>query len=343
MTLAEVKRGDATSLTKKLHDFSEKYVKISNENMTRTRKLVKDYIEGEIIEYCRRKSKLPILNLEYTGSFYERLKTEAADEVDIMVVLGTPGSEIEVIESEVPGYVRLRANSSMFHKYLSPDSHIDPRILRDRWTYSLVCQAVNKFNSKSQFSEVHLNVRHHGPAVQVDIFRKGSDEKFVSVDLVPCFQLADMWYVPKPFKGKRFVLSHGLLWRQSFSLQEKQVLEFMDREDHGCRHELLRIVKTMFKRPVMHSLPLESYYLKTAFMHYIRGEGQNWVNRDALGKHFLGFLRELENLMESKNLPHYWLPDINLLDDFTKEFVEQMARRLRSIRDIEVKLNKILA
>ena len=52
MTLAEVKRGDATSLTKKLHDFSEKYVKISNENMTRTRKLVKDYIEGEIIEYC---------------------------------------------------------------------------------------------------------------------------------------------------------------------------------------------------------------------------------------------------------------------------------------------------
>ena len=97
--------------------------------MTRTRKLVKDYIEGEIIEYCRRKSKLPILNLEYTGSFYERLKTEAADEVDIMVVLGTPGSEIEVIESEVPGYVRLRANSSMFHKYLSPDSHIDPRIL----------------------------------------------------------------------------------------------------------------------------------------------------------------------------------------------------------------------
>lgn len=54
MTLAEVKRGDATSLTKKLHDFSEKYVKISNENMTRTRKLVKDYIEGEIIEYCRR-------------------------------------------------------------------------------------------------------------------------------------------------------------------------------------------------------------------------------------------------------------------------------------------------
>ena len=39
--------------------------------------------------YCRRNSTLLIQNLEYTGSVYERLKTEAADEVDVMVVLKT--------------------------------------------------------------------------------------------------------------------------------------------------------------------------------------------------------------------------------------------------------------
>ena len=118
MALAEVRRGDATSLTEKLRDFSAKYVKISDLNKTRTRTLVNDYIENQIIEFCRQKSELQILNLQYTGSFYERLKTEAADEVDIMVVLGTPSSEIEVIASEVPGYVRLRARGEpIFCKY----------------------------------------------------------------------------------------------------------------------------------------------------------------------------------------------------------------------------------
>ena len=77
------------TLTGKLRAFSVRHVKISEEDMTRTRKLVKDYIEDRIMAYCRQNSELPILNLQYTGSVYERLKTEAADEVDVMVVLKT--------------------------------------------------------------------------------------------------------------------------------------------------------------------------------------------------------------------------------------------------------------
>lgn len=144
---------------------------------------------------------------------------------------------------------------------------------------------MNDFNAKSLFSEVRLVVRYHGPAIQLDILRKGTNDKLLSVDLVPCFQVGESCYVTKPYtEGKHSVSSHELLWRQSFSLQEKQVLEYMDR-DHGCRHELLRIVKTLVKRQAT-SLPLESYYLKTAFMHYIKGGGlQNWVSGDALGNH----------------------------------------------------------
>ena len=84
MALAQARRGDATSLTEKLRDFSAKCVKISDVDKTRTGTLVNDYIENQIIEFCRQKSKLQILNLQYTASFYESLKTEAADEVDIM-------------------------------------------------------------------------------------------------------------------------------------------------------------------------------------------------------------------------------------------------------------------
>ena len=120
-------------LTKKLRDFSVKYVKISEETTTRAKRLVKDYIEDQIIVYCQENSTIKILKLEYTGSFYEGLKTEAADEADIMVILGTPSSAgIEVIDSRVSGYVRLRArNAPMLSEYLSPEGYIDAESLRD--------------------------------------------------------------------------------------------------------------------------------------------------------------------------------------------------------------------
>ena len=68
-----------------------KYVKISEVDMARSRELVRNYVEGQVMVYCRQNSALPILRLEYTGSVYEGLKTEAADEVDVMVVLKTIG------------------------------------------------------------------------------------------------------------------------------------------------------------------------------------------------------------------------------------------------------------
>lgn len=116
-------------------------------------------------------------------------------------------------------------------------------------------------------SDLDMMVRQHGPAVQVDIFKKEPYEYLLSVDLVPCFQIgSDNYYAAKSYSGRRFVSSSGLLWRQSFSLKEKQLLEYMDR-DHGCRHELLRIVKTIVNRERSSLGKLESYHLKTAFMH----------------------------------------------------------------------------
>ena len=88
-------------------------MKIPEENSTRAKTLVKDYIKGQIIAYCQENSIIEIQKeLEYTGSFYEGLKTEDADEADIMVILKTPSTGIEVIQSKFPGYVRLRARNA---------------------------------------------------------------------------------------------------------------------------------------------------------------------------------------------------------------------------------------
>ena len=343
MAVAEARRGDASNLTGKLRAFSVKYVKISEDDMARARRLVTDYVQDQVMVFCKQRSSRPILKLEYTGSVYERLKTEAADEVDVMVVLKTTRREIEVVGSGISGNVRLMARGdSVFRRYASQEGYIDPVRLRNSWFHSLVVQAVNDFDAKSPFSEVRLEVRYHGPAVQLDICRRRTNEKLLSVDLVPCFQLGESCYVAKPYNGSYPVSNPELLWRQSFSLQEKQILEYMDR-DGGCRHELLRIVKTVVKKQAT-SLPLESYYLKTAFLHYIKGGGlQNWVSGDALGNHFLGFLRALQIFLERRNLPHYWLPGVNLLDNIAQVVTRNMAYRLQAILNSEAERNKILS
>ena len=328
------------SLTKKLRDYSVKYVKISEADMTYTRTLVKNYIEDQIMMYCRQNSTLPILRLEYTGSVYERLKTEAADEVDVMVVLKTTKSEVMVVEAGVPGYARLVARAdSNFRKYASAEGYINPERLRNSWFYSLVVQAV----SKSPRSDVNMAVRAHGPAVQVDIFKRATGEKLVSADLVPCFQTApESYYVAKRYEGRRNVSNPDLLWRQSFSLKEKGILEYMDR-DSGCRHELLRIVKTIVNKNPTSLGSLESYHLKTAFMHYIKERFQNWNGRNSLGEHFLGFLGKLQRFLENGNLPHYWLDGVNILEDVDEVVVRNMAYRLKRILNSEAERDKILA
>lgn len=311
---------------------------------------MKDYIENQVMWYCRKKSTLPILRLEYTGSVYERLKTEAADEVDVMVVLKTTtpwlwgDPEVMVEDTDVPGHVRLKARiDSKFRKYAGPEGYINPERLRNGWFYSLVDKAVDDFKARSPRSDVDMIVRYHGPAVQVDICKKETTEELLSVDLVPCFQIgSDHYYKAKSYTGRRYVSSPGLLWRQSFSLKEKELLEYMDR-DHGCRHELLRIVKTIVNRERTSLGRLESYHLKTAFMHYIKENRHNWNGRTSLGDHFVGFLGELQTSLEKGNLPHYWLDGVNVVEDIDEVVIGHMAARLKRILNSEAERNQILA
>lgn len=109
-------------------------------------------------------------------------------------------------------------------------------------------------------------MRQHGtgPAVQLDITEKKTCTKLLSVDLVPSLETdAGEHFVPKP--NKSLSTRHpDLVWRQSFSLAEKATLKKMDKDDHGCRHELFRIVKTLVQKEPTSFGALNSYHLKTA-------------------------------------------------------------------------------
>jgi len=327
---------DVKALTKKLRDFSVKYVKISEADKAHSRELVENYVKGQVMVYCEQNSTLPILRLEYAGSAYEGLKTEAANEVDIKVVLKTNRQEVTVEDSGIPGYVRIKAaKDSKLCKYASSEGYINPKRLRNGWFYSLVVQAVNAFNSNSSVSDVHLVVRYHGPAIQLDITRKGTGGVLLSVDLVPYIHIeGDNYFAPNGAHSK-------LSWKKSFSLMEKSLLQHMD-TDHGCRHELLRIVKTIVNRETSSLPALDSYHLKTAFMHYIEENPDNWSDQNFLGEHFIGFVGKLQAYLEEGRLPSYWLPAVNLLEGIKPRVVQNMAKRMKNILTKKGKRNKVL-
>ena len=340
------------ALTKKLREYFVKNVKIAEADQARARSLVRDYIKDQIIEYCKQNSSLPILRIEYTGSVYERLKTEAADEVDIMVVLKTDKpllwGDPEVLVEDVgkAGYALLKArDDSRLLSYANSEGYIDPKRLRNGWFCSLVVRAVNAFNRHAN-SDVTLKVRYHGPAVQVDITEEQNDVLLLSVDLVPCFEIEkSQYFVPKSSDPVHDPFS-SLLWRQSFSLDEKALLKHMDKDDNGCRHELLRIAKSIVKWQRTSLGPLESYHVKSAFVHYITKNRDDWDSRNSrfLGKHFLGFLRELQSFLEKGNLPIYWLPEVNLLEEINPVGLKNMANRLKRIlNSAEAEIDSILS
>lgn len=337
------------SLTRKLRDYSFNHVKVNEANMAYTRKLVKDNIEDQVMRYCRQKSKLPILKVEYCGSVYERLETEPADKVVVMVVLKTGkswmwGEEVSMETSNVTGYVRLRTRwNSKFRKYANPERYLDPERLGRGWLYTLVDQAVRYFRDISSPSGVHLDVYSSGPSVELDVVKKRTGEILLTADLIPCFEFeSGDYFVAKPYKGRRYVSSPELLWRQSFSLQEKEMLEKMDSGDGGHRHNLFRIVKTIMTRESGPLGRLDSYHLKTAFMHYISERREKWNGENALAHHFLGYLGNLQTWLECGILPNYWQRDVSILEDFDQGPLEIMAKRLERILNSRAEMNKLL-
>ena len=124
-------------------------------------------------------------------------------------------------------------------------------------------------------------------------------------------------------------------------MKEKARLQDMDKEDQGCRHELLRIVKTIM-RAETNFAKLTSYHLKTVFLHYNSDSRLQW-SPDMLGKRFIEYMEMLYEALAQNWLSHFWLQEsVNLFDDIPWKTLENMANRMRKILDNDKERRKVL-
>ena len=352
-------------LLKSLRKFYSGVVKIPQKETQWARERISKYLEP-ILALCRKNNQEMISHYEYTGSFYERLKTEKADEIDIMVALKGKESDFEVSE-DTKGYALLKPMhiSRFANPTFTNSEFIMPSKVR-QWFFGLVQKSVNEFvKSKEKESlPVDLVVTDNGPAITLvltdketpkakdDKVKKTKKKMKLAADLVPAFLLSDdKHYVAKPLpttdseEATSFDKSERL-WRQSFSLKEKELLKNIDKPQSsqygGCRHELVRITKTVRRKdPTL--ARLTSYHIKTAFLHYqdnIKAE-EEWRS-NMLAKRFIDFLQFIMEMVKNESLPNYFIADLNLLQEIGKDTLTNIEGRLTKLVNSFQECNKIL-
>jgi len=189
-----------------------------------------------------------------------------------------------------------------------------------------------------------IKLRRHGPAIQMDVMHwPATPQKlFYSVDMVPTIQIPDkddcIYYVAKPIKGA----PSQIAWRRSFSLKEKDRLATLD-EDNGCRKQVLRVLKVIRNHETALAR-LTSYHLKTVLFRKTDelSDPAQWRS-DCLGQRLMDVIGQMEKELREGVMPHYFLPDVNLLDGTKVTAVCNMRNRLKHLKNSERKMTKLLS
>ncbi|KAI8511316.1 hypothetical protein Bbelb_104160 [Branchiostoma belcheri] len=310
-----VPRGfESLPLTEQLKLYHSKRVELDEEETKHAKELVEIFI-GAIVKSVKeqidagRPHGASRCRIEYTGSMYEGTKFGRPDEFDIMIVIDG-SQDIESVEMS-PGYAMLLANSSSSHRFseqcIHPYQNISPKKMTD-WFTGLVQKGINEVNIKE------------------------NTDVSIDVDLVLCVQLSQQYFVAKPFADP------DMLWRQSFSVVETRMIASIDGPNE-CRRDCLRILKSIF-RAEQGLDKFTSFHLKTVLLQMCRDEEQWQSSR--MGERFLDLLRRIEGCLRDEYLPHFYLPDLNLLDGIRSETIENMRGRVGNLINNTHERNRIL-
>lgn len=299
----------------------------------------------KLLEYCKRETGV-VSGMEYGGTMYERLESKQGNEIDVMLVLKT-GSEDVTLHEVVPKLyskiklVKDKADTKLArltdkHGYLQPAK-------MQVWLDRLAQKWTEKTRRSSDGSRVYTH--KNGPAIEI-IIRDTNRGGSVTAQIIPCVRFPDEsgdyhYYVPCAFKEcTKFELGNtserSILWRRTFSLKEREIISSLDRSvTSTCRLECLKILKFLFSSDKK-LRSFHFYLLKTAFLHYRTTETE-W-RADQLAERFLGMLSYVQECLKRKDLPHYFLPSVNLFKDLSGTARDAIDCRLQQLLTDEKQL-----
>lgn len=293
-------------------------------NMARARQIHDGYATW-LRDTLKSSSTLNVKRLEFVGSAYEGLKVGSDIEFDVMVILDVGSTD--VCETSMPGFYKLKPSSIQFPRLLGSGGYLSAEVFAT-YFFGVVQKTVDRNDTK-------MKLRRHGSvATQVDVFWNGG---WYNIDLVPCLEIKVSGGQTKLFVAKP--REDPTMWREAFSLMEKNKISSIDGYDNGCRKQCLRILKTMRERdPTLRGLT--SYYLKTAWLHEV-DSGQSWRQSDMLLR-LMDVIQRLETAMDRGYLECKFQPGMNVLTNLNGVTSRNIRDRLRHIRNSQVEYEKML-
>lgn len=360
--MEEKKSKPALSLKQVLKTFVKSQVTISNTDRRRSVEVVQEVVEERLIK-CMKKED-PLFNelyqsIYYTGSYYEGLKVNEANEFDLNIRLKLPfrKENVMVIHRGIPhGFVQYKLDRPLKQlQDCQPKWHIFNNLSRimddtclflsqdklNRWLQSVVDKALK--HNKDDFP--HVKRSCHGPATTLKI-ELPNESPVLDIDLVPVVRLTTypgsvrqtppLYDIPE-YKKTCFIVPKPPpenLRRQSnsdtffrVSIPDAEKLMF---ENKGCVKMLIKIFKSI--RDLEKWNFLCSYYIKTVFFWELekRYQTDHWTER-RLDKLFLLMLQKLFLVLSNKELPHIFFQKYNLLAVVSPHIQYNASKRIKAI------------
>ena len=128
----------------------------------------------------------------------------------------------------------------------------------------------------------------------------------------------------------------NLEWRLSFSKAELTLAEHRTYVQKKCYY----IFKTIFKEYLGKSGVISTYYLKTIMMWAMEQNPPEYWREDNIGQAVLGLLDDLRQALVTGNLPHYFIPQHNLLRHVSCDVLEQEAADMFHLRKAIININR---
>ena len=176
---------------------------------------------------------------------------------------------------------------------------------------------------------------------------------FDSMSAIPCSQWpkdADRWltrYRPSGWPDEDLVkrviadgchlipVSHpqsrcpDVEWHYSFSVAERTLARSLSDAQRQC----YILLKLIVMRQLSHCSALCLYHIKTVFLWQCEKiPASEWSMDIGLAANFLWLLDELLQCVATRDLPHYFIPEINLFDHIHPDFLQVIADTLALIR-----------
>ncbi|EFN83973.1 hypothetical protein EAI_06754 [Harpegnathos saltator] len=167
-----------------------------------------------------------------------------------------------------------------------------------------------------------IRVRKSGPAFTLSFH---SGKYLINIDLVPNSD-KDVYLVPKPLSSKN-IPSHAKskpnrYWRLSFYDFEKDMLQT---EKYRQVKPIIRQLKKF--RETQNWKSIASYYIETLCFHHL----ERFETRESHTSLLFTMLENLHKAFEIGCIKHYWVKNINLLENIEKDEMMNMKRRLYNI------------